>query len=193
VRRLIDLHHNKVTMIFAAVRRDSGWTAPRAALGKQVLSMLNQVGNAALIGISNDVPSTSHIPTAYREAGTALELASVSQRVMQFSAVPLRRLLLHFGAHDVRRVLPAWASAFYEADAKSNGALAATLRAYASADMNILKAAEALGVHANTVYARFQRVHSMSGLQPTSFEALSDLLVVCDCGRGDAALAINSP
>jgi hypothetical protein len=187
VRRVIDLHTNKVTMVFAAVRRDSGWTAPRSSLAKRISAALSFVGNAALIGVSNDVPSTSHIPTAYREAGAALELASVSQRVVQFSDIPLRRLLLHFAAEDFRRVLPAWALEFYAADDNARGALVATLRAYASVDMNVLKAAQSLGVHPNTVYARLQRIFDISGLQARSFNALTDLLILCDCHRHGAA------
>jgi hypothetical protein len=71
VRRVIDVHTNKVTMVFAAVRRDSGWTAPRSSLAKRIRAGLSFVGNAALIGVSNDVPSTSHIPTGLREAAAA--------------------------------------------------------------------------------------------------------------------------
>ena len=187
VRRVIDIHTNKVTMVFAAVRRDSGWTAPRSSLAKRIGAVLSFVGNAALIGVSNDVPSTSHIPAGLREAAAALELASVSQRVVQFSEIPLQRLLLHFAAEDFRRVLPAWTNEFYAADDNARGALAATLRAYASFDMNVLKAAQALGVHPNTVYARLQRIFDISGLQARSFDALNDLLIVCDCNRHGAA------
>ena len=181
MRRLIDVHANKVTMVFAAVRRDSGWTAPRASLAKRLMSALSFVGNAALIGVSNDAPSTAHIPTAYREASVALELASVSQRVMPFADIPLQRLLLHFAAEEFRRVLPGWAPEFYAADESARGALAATLRAYANADMNVVQAATALGVHANTVYARLERIFDISGLQARSFNGLAELLVVCDC------------
>jgi hypothetical protein len=180
VRRLIDIHSNKVTMVFAAVSRDSGWTAPRASLAKRIHAALGFVGNAALIGVSNDVPSTAHIPSAYREAATALELASVSQRVVQFSELPLQRLLLHFAAEDLRRVLPAWSRDFYAADDHARGALVATLRAYAQFDMNIVQAAELLRLHPNTLYARMQRVFDITGLQARSFSALRDLLVVCD-------------
>lgn len=187
VRRLIDVHVNKVTMVFAAVRRDSGWTAPRSSLAKRLIASLSFVGNAALIGLSNDVPSTAHIPTAYREAAAALELATVDQRVMQFSEIPLRRLLLHFAAEDFRRVLPAWSGEFYEADENARGALVATLRAYAKVDMNVLKAAQLLGVHPNTIYARLQRICDISGLQARSFNALTDLLIVCDCNPRAAA------
>ena len=183
VRRVIDVHANKVIMVFAAVRRDSGWTAPRSSLAKRIMAALSLVGNAALIGVSNDVPSTSHIPAAYRQAAAALELASVSQRVVQFSEIPLQRLLLHFAAEEFHHVLPAWAGELYAADDDARGALVATLRAYASVDMNVLKAAQTLGVHPNTVYARLQRIFDISGLQARSFNALNDLLIVCDCNR----------
>jgi hypothetical protein len=151
--------------------------------------VLSRVGNAALIGVSSDVPSTSHVPSAYREATTALELASVSQRVLQFSEIPLRKLLLHFAAQDFRRVLPVWANDFYKADDKAGGALIATLRAYANVDMNILKTAQLLSVHPNTVYARLQRIFEITQLQATSFHALSDLLAVSDCVRRGAVEA----
>jgi hypothetical protein len=191
VRRIIDIHDNKVTMVFAAVRRDSGWTAPRSSLARRIRDALAFVGNAALIGVSNDVPSTSHIPTGHREAATALELASVSRRVVQFAEIPLQRLLLHFAAEDFSRVLPAWTNEFYETDAAAGGALGATLRAYAGADMNVLKAAQVLGVHPNTIYARLQRIFDITGLQARSYDALTDLLIVCDCNRRGAAGVSN--
>lgn len=181
VRRVIDVHSNKVAMVVAAVRRDSGWTAPRRSLSKRIGAALSFVGNAALIGVSNDAPSTSHIPTALREADSALEFASVGERVMQFSEIPLRRLLLHTAGEEFRRVLPAWAPDFLAADDAAGGALTATLRAYAGVDMNILKAAKVLAVHPNTIYARLQRILDISGLDARSFHALADLLVVCDC------------
>jgi sugar diacid utilization regulator len=38
-----------------------------------------------------------------------------------------------------------------------------------------------LGVHPNTVYARLQRIFDISGLQARSYDALTDLLIVCNC------------
>jgi PucR C-terminal helix-turn-helix domain/GGDEF-like domain len=191
-RRVIDLYNNKVTMVFGAVSRDSGWTAPRSSLAKEIQTALSRVGNAALIGVSNDVPATSHIPGAHREAAIALELSSVSRRVLQFSEIPLRKLLLHFAAQDFHRVLPAWANDFHQADEKADGALVATLRVYADVDMNIVKAAQSLGIHPNTVYARLQRIFEITQLQATSFHALNDLLAVSDCVRHDARSGTDS-
>ena len=181
VGRIIDIHVNKVTMVFADVRRDSGWTAPRGSLCAQIAAALQFVGNAALIGVSSDVPSTAHIPTAHREALAALELADAAHRVVRFEAIPLQRLLLHFAADDLRRLLPAWSREFREADQRAGGALGATLRAYADADMNVQRAAQVLGLHPNTLYARFERIEHITGLPARSFHSLSALLVVCDC------------
>jgi hypothetical protein len=189
VRLLIDLHDKKVTMVCSDARRDSGWTAPRSSLAARVSARLALVGNAALIGVSNDAPSTAHIPNAHREALVALDLADVSQRVSQISSIPTRRLLLHFGREEVQRLLPAWTGALLSADEGARGALLATLRTYAEADMNVLKAAGALAVHPNTIYLRLQRIQDVTGLEPRSFNGLTELLVVADCARRSRTIA----
>jgi len=183
VRLLIDLRDNKVTMVCSDAVRDSGWTAPRSSLARRVSATFALVGNAALIGVSNDAPSTAHIPNAHREALVALDLADVTRRVAAISDIPVRRLLLHLGQDELQRLLPKWASDFLAADDKVGGVLIATLRAYADADMNVLKAAERLAVHPNTIYSRLRRVGDVAGLEPRSFGGLSELLVVADCRR----------
>jgi hypothetical protein len=182
-RRLIDLRQNKVIMVLSNTSRISGWTVPQTSLARRVKDALFALGNAVLIGVSNDVPSTSHIPTAHRQATLALELVDVVQRVLQFSEIPARCLLLHLAGGELQRVLPAWTSAFLRADDHLRGALLATLRAYADADMNVLKAAERLGVHPNTVYSRLQRIIDITGLDARNYHALTELLIIADCTR----------
>lgn len=185
-RRLTDIRDNKVTTVFSDTRRTSGWTAPQTTLAKRIASELLMAGNAVLIGVSNDVPSTSQIPTAHREALLALELADVTQRVVQVSEVPVRRLLLHLAGEEFQRVLPAWHNQFFQADDKMNGVLVETLRAYANASMNVLKAAQRLSVHPNTIYSRLQKILDITGLDARSYHALSELLIVADCRHHSA-------
>ncbi len=180
-RRLVDILDNKVTAVFSDARRASGWTVPRVALPKRIAGASETVGNAVLIGVSNDVPSTSQIPNAHREAQLALELANVTNRVVQFSEIPVRRLLMRLAGEEFQRTLPAWADKFTFADAKAGGILVATLRAYADANMNVLKTAENLSVHPNTIYARMQRIMDITDLDARSYHALSDLLIVAEC------------
>ena len=188
VRRLVDVRDNKVVTICSETRRVSGWTAPRAALAKRIAEGLVMVGNAALIGVSNDVPSTSQMPKACREAELALEIADVTNRVVQFSDVPARRLMLHLAGDEVQRVLPAWSGDFFAADDKASGALHDTLKAYANANMNVLRAADDLSIHPNTVYSRLQKLEDVTGLDAREYHALTELLIVADCrGRTSAS------
>ena len=46
--------------------------------------------------------------------------------------------------------------------------------------MNLLKTARQLGVHANTVYARFDRISALTGRDARGFDALNELLIVAD-------------
>lgn len=180
-RRIVDVRGSKVVGIFSDIRRTSGWTVPHTALAKRIAAESSMLGNAVLIGVSNDVPSTSRIPGAYKEAMLALALTSVANRVVQFAEVPTRRLLLHLAGEDLQHALPAWAGEFIHADENSDGVLIATLRAYADANMNVLKAADNLSVHPNTIYSRMQKILDITHLDARSFHALSELLIVADC------------
>jgi sugar diacid utilization regulator len=126
------------------------------------------------------VVSTAQIPAAYHQALLALRLTGLSRRVVPFSAVALRQLMIHLAGDQLPPLLPGWSSAFHQADDHLSGALSATLRAYAEADMNLLKAAARLAVHPNTVYARLNRIRDTTGLNARAFHALCDLLTVAE-------------
>jgi len=65
VRLLVGVRDELVTIVMSGTRRLSGWTAPQSLLAERVYPRLLQVGPAALIGLSNDAPSTSHIRRAH--------------------------------------------------------------------------------------------------------------------------------
>ena len=119
---------------------------------------------------------------AQREASLALELADVSQRVVQFADVPARRLMVHLAGEELQRILPAWADKLMQADVAVRGALIKTLRAYADADMNVLKAARLLDIHPNTIYARLQRIRDITSLDGQRFNDLNELLLAAEIG-----------
>jgi len=176
VRVISGVRDNFAVAVISGTRRASGWTAPQSRLADRLLPALLTLGPAVLIGLSADHPSTSHIRRARHEADIALGLATVTERVVPFTSLPIRRLLIELGGEQVKPALPAWTAAFASADAKSRGKLAQTLRACAAADMNVLKAARELGLHPNTVYARLGRIEEVTGLDPRHFDALNELL-----------------
>lgn len=179
VRTIIGIRENHVFAVISATRRQSGWTAPRSAVAEMVYPVLKKVGPAALIGLSNDAPSTSHIPRATNEARLALDFATVSKRVMRYSAISLRQMILAQTQDSVQVSLPAWLEPFMAADRRGN--LAATLRAYADCDMNLLKTAKMLRIHPNTIYARMAKIEKVTGLDAQNFHALNELLLALDC------------
>ena len=178
VRSIIGIRDNHVVAILSATRRTSGWTAPQSSVADRVYPALRRVGPAALIGLSNDAPSTSHIPKAANEARLALDLANVSNRVARYSDISLRQMLITRARDAAPSSQPAWAEKLIAADKR--GALAATLRSYADCNMNAQKTALLLGIHPNTVYSRIQKVERLTGLNALRFHALSELLLALD-------------
>jgi sugar diacid utilization regulator len=181
LRALIGIRDNLVIAVVSGTRRQSGWTAPQSLLADRLMPQLKKVGPAALIGMSNDVPSTSYIPRAAVEAKIALDFASFAERVMPYASVSIRQLLISHARNGMQSALPAWLDDFARADAKARGKLGATLRAYADADMNVLQAAKTLSVHPNTIYARAQRITDITGRNPLSYHALTEMLLATEC------------
>lgn len=180
-RVLTGVRDNKVITIISATRRISGWTVARSKLSEEAHRHLLKLGNAVLVGLSTDVPSTSFIPQALAEAQLAFDFADAAHRVVGFSGIPMRRLLLRQAQDANRPALPGWSAALFAADNKARGALIDTLRAYADANMNVLKAARQLAVHPNTVYTRMQRITAITGYNGLEYHALTELLLTADC------------
>jgi len=178
VRTIVGIRDNHVVAILSATRRTSGWTAPQSTVADRVFPALRKVGPAALIGLSNDAPSTSHIPRAANEARLALDLASVGNRVQRYSDISLRQMLITPAQGGAPLSRPAWAERLITRDRR--GVLATTLRSYADCNMNAQKTARVLGIHPNTVYSRMQKIEQLTGLNALRFHALSELLLALD-------------
>jgi hypothetical protein len=180
-RSLLGLRNNVVTAVFSDARRLSGWTAPRTQLAAQIHAALLVLGPSVLVGVSTDQSSSAGIPRASHEASVALDFASAGERVLRYSDLTIRRLLLHGAAAALETTLPVWFAELAAADVKARGALIATLRALADCDLNVQQAARSLGLHPNTVYARMQRISDLTGLDCRRYHHLSELLLAADC------------
>ena len=180
VRSLYGIRNNMVCAIFSDMRRLSGWTAPQAEFAGRLSDSLSMLGPSVLVGLSSDQPSTGLIPKALKEAIIALDFASVSERLVNFSSLPLQRLLLHRADDFMHSALPSWIDEFRRADTKLHGALSGTLRSYAEANMNILRAARILDVHPNTIYSRMDKIRTLTGLDGQVFQQLTELLLAVE-------------
>jgi len=187
IRTLAGVREGAVAMVLSGTRRLSGWTAAQSLLAERVYPKLSQVGPAALIGLSNDAPSTSHIRRAYQEAQLALDFATVANRVMSYSKVPFRQMIVRHARDQIQSALPAWLEVFQAADRKTRGSLSATLRAYADANMNALQTAKNLSLHANTIYARMKKIGELTGKNPLYYHDLTEMLLALESHDGQSS------
>lgn len=183
IRVLAGLRDGHVLAVASALRRQSGWTAPQTQLAERLSGRLAQLGPSLLIGVSADRPSTATLPKAHREALAALDFTSVDRRVVLFSALPVRSLLVHAGGAYVRAAAPAWIATLLAADERAEGSLTRTLSALAEADLNVQKAGRGLGIHPNTVYARLERIRDLTSLDARRHHDLVELLLAAECAR----------
>lgn len=191
VRTLFGIRDGLVTIVLSGTRRLSGWTAPQSLLGERVYPRLLQVGPAALIGLSNDAPSTSHIRRAHNEARLALDFATVADRVMPYSRIPFRQMLIRHARDNIQSALPAWLEGLQAADRKARGSLSKTLHAYANANMNALQTAKVLSVHPNTVYSRMQKIADLTGKNALGYHDLTELLLAMESDAGHQNLSAH--
>lgn len=183
IRMLAGQRNMLVTAVFSDRRRQSGWTAPHEDLGDRLMPLLEVLGPAVLFGLSASHPSTAFVSKALHEAKIALDFSTIARRVVRFADLPIRELLVHRGNDYVQSAPKPWVQSLVAADHESDGSLVATLRAMADADMNVQLAGRRLGKHANTVYARLERIKAITGLDGQRYGDLTELLLAADCWR----------
>ncbi|MEU0005734.1 helix-turn-helix domain-containing protein [Streptomyces sp. NPDC006314] len=145
---------------FEAVQR-------RLARGGTMLSM----------GISTVAQGACELPRAYQEARAALDLVpggggvAALPRLSPFDYLALR-------ADDLaRQLVDPRVRALLEEDRGRGDPLAATIRAFAEADLNLRLAADRLRVHHNTAHYRLRRIEERTGRNPRRIADLLELLV----------------
>jgi sugar diacid utilization regulator len=172
--RLIDIRNSEITGVISS---DSD-TARRALRALQVMGSRKHAGNgmAASVGISLDVTDVSRLPQALEEARLAINFAGSAQPVMLFGNIDLLEFLIRHADHAAFRLIPGWVRHFSDpTDVKSRDLLH-TVRAFADASLSVKQTARQLGLHANTVYFRLNRVTEITGIDPRTYAGLSLLL-----------------
>lgn len=132
-------------------------------------------GTAWSAGVSLVHDDPGDVPAAYREARSARRRAEPG-RAACLEGTRVTDHLADAADATARRLVDPSALAALGADLDSGGVLIATLEAFADADLSATSAAAALGVHANTVHHRLDRVRARTGRNPRRFHDLAELL-----------------
>ncbi|MFG2123412.1 PucR family transcriptional regulator [Streptomyces sp. NPDC048710] len=138
---------------------------------------LARKGTMLCMGISTVARGASELPRAYEEARAALDLVpseggvAALPRLSPFDYLALR-------ADDLaRQLVDPRVRVLLEEDRRRGDTLAATIRAFAEADLNLRLAADRLRVHHNTAHYRLRRIEERTGRNPRRIADLLELLV----------------
>lgn len=134
-------------------------------------------GTVLAMGISTVARGAAELPRAYQEAKAALDFVPSGGGVAALSRLsPFDYLALR--ADDIaRQLVDPRVSALLDEDLGRGGVLAATVRAFAEADLNLRVAADRLRVHHNTAHYRLRRIEERTGRNPRRIADLLELLV----------------
>ncbi|MDQ1006220.1 sugar diacid utilization regulator [Streptomyces sp. V4I23] len=134
-------------------------------------------GTVLAMGISTVAGGAAALPRAYQEARAALEFVPSGGGVAALPRLsPFRYLALR--ADDIaRQLVDPRISAMLDDDVRRGSALAATIRAFAEADLNLRLAADRLQVHHNTAHYRLRRIEERTGRNVRRIADLLELLV----------------
>jgi PucR C-terminal helix-turn-helix domain/GGDEF-like domain len=152
--------------------------------GRKVLQALRRSGFArrtghehpVAVGVGLDVPGVSDIPRPLEEARLALEFASETQPLMHFADIELPEFLIRRADRAAVRLVPAWARRLGATGDEQARELRRTLRAFADCSFNVKQTAARLRVHINTAYFRLNRINTLTGVNPRTYEGTSLLL-----------------
>jgi hypothetical protein len=148
----------------------------RAAIDRAADRLRRTHGVELRAGVSAVCDDLADIARGHGDAERALAHAPAGGAVA-IEEVGLIDYLVEHADEGARRLVPEAARLLAADDDRQSGALTATLRAYADCDMNVVRAAERLVVHPNTVHYRLRRVSETTGRDPRRLGDLLELLV----------------
>jgi hypothetical protein len=121
------------------------------------------------------VPGTGFggVPRAYREAALALSHTTPERPIVSLADLSSLECALIGADAATRAVIASKGEALA-------GEELGTIRAFAAADLNVARAAEAMHVHPNTVRYRLKRIATATGHDPRTFAGLLELLCIAE-------------
>jgi sugar diacid utilization regulator len=172
---LVVVRHAEIVSIFGlAAGRDPDQVCVRL---EQAQQRIRREGTSLAIGVSTIAKGIAELPNAYREAVAAVRFVGKEGGVAALTRLTQFEYLALNADATTRRLIDPRVQAFLDDDNRRGGALVATIRAYAEADLSLKRAGALLHVHTNTARYRLDRIEELTGLNPRRFKDLQALLV----------------
>ena len=173
---LATIRHGELVVIFAG-------TSPRARIASLRAARQGTIEEHNIdvrYGVSVPSGGFASVQQAYREAALALSYTSPGRPIVALDELSALECALIGATAATKAII---ASKGNHLRALSDDDLAAaveTIRAFATADLNVAKSAEQMHVHANTVRYRLQQIATKTGHDPRTFAGLVDLICILE-------------
>lgn len=126
-----------------------------------------QTAGRTIVGISRPITGLLHIKEGVEQAKRALEFGRrdlMGGQLFHFDDLGLYRILVNSDEVEIRQFQQDVLGQLISYDEKNESNLLATLDAILASDMNLVKAAERMFIHYNTLRYRMSRIREISGL-----------------------------
>ena len=174
IKTLVVVRQSEIVAVPALAERDDALALCDRL--RDVQEHLRQEGVSLAIGVSTVADGVAELPRAYLEARAALAGVAAEGGVVALPRLSAFEYLTQRPDETVRRLIDPRLSTFLAEDRARGGPLAATIRAFADADVSLRLAAERLHVHPNTAHYRLRRIEERTGRNPRRIADLIDLL-----------------
>ncbi len=142
-------------------------------------------------GVSVPSQGFASVQQAYREAALSLSYTSANRPIVSLDELSALECALIGATATTKAVIASKGNSLQSLSHDDLGAAVATIRAFASADLNIAKAAQQLHVHPNTVRYRLQQIATKTGHDPRTFIGLVDLICILELTHDEQQLELG--
>ena len=174
VHPLTVIRHDEIVIIAPARDSEIRGVAERLTAAQRRLAE-REVELA--VGMSTVHSGLAAVPAAYREALEARALLAGRPGTFALPVIGVFDYLVRRSSPTARRLIPAAVDRFIVVDLAQGGALVATLRAYAAADLSVKRTAEELHIHVNTAHYRLARIEERAGVDLHRMSDVVELLI----------------
>ena len=175
-RPLVTIRQSEVVFITAG----AGARQPLSLLSKARERTLDEHQLDVRYGVSTTTAGFAGLPRAYREATLALSYSLSIRPVVSLAELSALECALLAADATTRALIASKSRKLRELPDDDRAVATTTIRAFATCDMNIARAADQLFVHPNTVRYRLARIAETTGYDPRTFAGLTDLVCMLE-------------
>jgi PucR-like helix-turn-helix protein/diguanylate cyclase with GGDEF domain len=158
-------------------------SCPTTAEAKHIWRVIRPPRRALATGVDGPCRGLGEVPIACEGAMLALRHARRIGGVVGLDDVKVFDHLLTNADSTARRMSGKVASRVLVEDRRRPAELVNTLATYVECDMNVIRTAEALSLHPNSIRNRLTKINQLTGLDPRRIRDVMELAVVVGLGR----------